>query len=64
MCKHGTKTTLVRGFIQALLLISIFHEGLSFMTIGHNTMSVSMLVIATGGGVIWGAVSPPLCIAP
>ena len=34
------------------------------MTIGHNTMSVSMLAIATGGGgVIWGAVSPP-CALP
>ena len=25
-----------QGFIQALLLISVFYQGLSFMVVGHN----------------------------
>ena len=37
------------GFIQAFLLTSFFHEALSFMAVGHNPMSISTLVIATGG---------------
>ena len=29
-----------QGLIQALLLTTIFHEGLSFMAVGHNPMCV------------------------
>ena len=43
------KCILLQGFIQALLLTSIFHEELSFMAAGHNLMCVSMLAIAIGG---------------
>ena len=39
----------MQGFIQALLLTSVFHEGLSFMTVGDNPTCISTLVIATGG---------------
>ena len=35
--------------IQALMLTSVFHEGLSFMALGHNPMCVSRLAIATWG---------------
>ena len=38
-----------QSFIQALLLTFVFHEGLSFIAVGHNSMCVSMLAIATGG---------------
>ena len=40
---------ILQGFIQALLLTSVFHERLSFMAIGHNPICVSMLAIATRG---------------
>ena len=49
----------MQGFILALLLTSVFHEGLSFMTIGNNPTCFRKLVIATGGSYGWGAVSPP-----
>ena len=39
---------LLQGFIQALLVTSFFHEGLSFMTVGHNTTCVSTLALAAG----------------
>ena len=35
--------------IQALLLTSDFHKGLSFMAVGHNAMCVSTLALAAGG---------------
>ena len=38
-----------QGFIQALLLTSVFYDRLNFMTVGHNFMCVSMLTLATGG---------------
>ena len=38
----------VQGFIQALLLTSVFHEGLSFMAIGYNLTCISMLTLAAG----------------
>ena len=47
------------GFVQALLLTSVFHKRLSFMAIGQNPMCVSMLAIATGSS-YGGAVSPTL----
>ena len=46
-----------QGFNQALLLTSIFHEGLSFMTVGHNPTCISMLDPCSWG-FIWGAVNP------
>ena len=49
-----------QGFIQAFLLTFVFHEGLSFMTLGHNPMCVSTLAIATGGSygaLLW---APPV----
>ena len=48
----------IQGFIQALLLTSIFHEGLSFMALGHNTTCVSTSD-SCSWGFIWGAVNPP-----
>ena len=36
----------LQGFIQALLLTSIFHEGLSFIVVGHNPMYASTLALA------------------
>ena len=39
----------VQGFIQALLLTSVFHEGLSFMDVGHKLTCVSTLTLATVG---------------
>ena len=59
-CIHGTErniftsmkfvTIYVRsqGFIQALLLTSVFHEGLSFMAVGYNPTCVSTFAIAAG----------------
>ena len=47
--------------IQALLLTSVFHEGLSFMDVGHKLTCVSTLTLATVGS--RGAVSPPLAIS-
>ena len=38
-----------QGFIQALLLTSVFHEGLSFMDIGHKPTCVSTLTLAVVG---------------
>ena len=38
-----------QGFVQALLLSSVFHEGLSFMAVGHDPTCVSAFAIATGG---------------
>ena len=38
-----------QGFIQALLLTSVFYEGLSLMVIGHNPTYVSTLALAAGG---------------
>ena len=43
------KNIFMRGFIQALLLTSVFQKGLSFMTIGHNPVYVSTLALAAGG---------------
>ena len=43
----------MQGFIQALLLTSVFLEGLSFMAIGHNPAYISMLCFATGGSSSW-----------
>ena len=40
---------MVQGFIQALLLTSIFPEGLRFMALGHNPMCICMLTLAAGG---------------
>ena len=34
-------------FISTFLLISVFHEGLSFMALGHNPTCISTLAIAT-----------------
>ena len=52
-----------RTFIQALLLTSVFHEGLSFMEVGHNLMCVSTLAPYTWG-FIWGAVTLTLVALP
>ena len=35
--------------IQALSLTFIFHEGLSFMALGHNLKCTSILILADGG---------------
>ena len=51
------KLHLLQGFIQAHLLTSVFHEGLSFMVIGHETMCIST-VDPGSWGFIWGAVKP------
>ena len=42
-------TTKNQGFIQALLLTSVFHEGLSFMDVGHNPTCISTLTLAVVG---------------
>ena len=42
-------TTKNQGFIQALLLTSAFHEGLSFMDVGHNPTCLSTLTLAAVG---------------
>ena len=48
----------LQGFIQALLLTSVCHEGLSFMAMGHNLMCIiSMLTLAAGGS--YGICNPP-----
>ena len=44
------------GFIQALLLTTFFHEGLSFMAIVHNQTCISTLAPCSWG-FIWGAVN-------
>ena len=46
------------GFIQALLMTSSFHEGLCFMTLGHNPTCISTLTLAAG--VHMGCCKPPL----
>ena len=51
-------STFVDLFIQALLLTSIFHEGLSSMSVVHNPMCVSTLALAAGGS--RGHYKPPL----
>ena len=38
-----------QGFIQALLLTSAFHEGLSFTAAGHNPTRISKLSLPAGG---------------
>ena len=38
-----------QGFIEAFLLTSVFHEGLSFIVVGHNPTCVSVLALAAGG---------------
>ena len=43
------KSLMGQGFIQALWLTSVFHEGLSFMALGRNPTYISMLTIATRG---------------
>ena len=49
-----------QGFIQALLLTSIFHEGLSFMEVDHKPMCINTLA-PWSWRFIWGTVnSPPL----
>ena len=52
------KLIFLQGFIQALLLTSVFHEGLSFMDVGHKPTCVSTLTLAAMGS--RGVVSPPL----
>ena len=37
-----------QGFIQALLLSSVFHEGLSFMALGYNLMCINTLTLSAG----------------
>ena len=49
---------LLQGFIQVLLLTSVFHEGLSFMAVGHNPACASMLSLAAGDS--RGQCKPPL----
>ena len=38
-----------QGFIQGLLLTSVFRKGLSFMAVSHNPMCIGMLTLAAGG---------------
>ena len=47
-----------QGFIQALLQTFVFHEGLSFMDVGHNPKCVSTLTLAPGGSM--GRSKPPV----
>ena len=47
----------VQGFVQVLFLTSVFHEGLSFIAVGHNSMCVSMLALCSWE-LIWGATNP------
>ena len=39
----------VQDFIQALLMTSVFHEGLSFTAVGHDPLCISTLALAAGG---------------
>ena len=48
----------IQGFIQAILLTSVFHEWLSFMTVGLNPTCINMLTPCSWG-YIWGAVNSP-----
>ena len=43
------KIYLSAGFYPSTFLTSVFHEGLSFMAVGHNRMCISMLALAAGG---------------
>ena len=56
-------TAIYKSFVQALLLMSIFHDGLSFMVIGQNPMYVNLLALAAGFsyGVLCCKPPPPLC---
>ena len=55
-------------FIQAFLLTSVFHGGLSFVAVGHNPMYIKVFVLADGGSngrckipsSLWGAGAMPL----
>ena len=47
-----------QGFIQALLLTSAFHEGLSFMAVAHNPTCISTLAPCSWGFIL-GPVRPP-----
>ena len=47
-----------QSFIEALLLTSIFHEGLSFMAIGHNPACISILAPCSLG-FTWATVNLP-----
>ena len=49
MMSQNSKWLLYQGFIQSLLLTSVFHEGLSFMAIGHNPTGISTFTLAAGG---------------
>ena len=52
-----------RTFIQALLLNSVFHEGLSFMEVGHNPMCQHVGPLHLG--IHMGCYNPhPCAIAP
>ena len=48
-----------QGFTQALLLISVFHEGLSFMAVGHNATCINMLTLAARGSRVHCKPPPP-----
>ena len=43
------KMIIMQGFIQALLLTSVFPEGLSLMAVGYNPTCVSTLALAAEG---------------
>ena len=43
------KMIIMQGFIQALLLTSVFPEGLSLMAVGYNPTYVSTLALAAEG---------------
>ena len=43
------KMIIMQGFIQALLLTSVFPEGLSLMAAGYNPTCVSTLALAAEG---------------
>ena len=47
----GGLLVILQGFIQALLLASVFREGLSFTSLGHN-LCVSILTFASGDSVL------------
>ena len=55
------KLSEMQGFIEALLLTSVSHEGLSFMEVGHNPMCVSSFAPCSwgGGGGVYGGRDPP-----
>ena len=55
------KLSEMQGFIEALLLTSVSHDGLSFMEVGHNPMCVSLFSPCSwgGGGGSYGVLYPP-----